>query len=101
MQRLSLSSKCPSVIPDRQTLAADSNGVIRLPIPKECVWPLWIELTPSHLGFPAATTRISVAATERWQLPPLSGLEFLEMFYLQLVDDIGQELCSYHVQRTW
>jgi GT2 family glycosyltransferase len=101
MQRLSLASKCPSVIPDWQTLAADSNGAIRLPILKECISPLWIELTPSPLGFPAATMRIDRPQTEDWLLPPLRGLEFLETFYLQLVDDIGHELCIYRVQRTW
>jgi hypothetical protein len=100
MQRLSLASKRASVVPDWPTLAADSSRAIRLAIPEGCVWPLWIELTPSALGFPAATTCISNPKTKEWPLPPLRGLEFLESFYLQLVDDAGNELCRYRVQRN-
>jgi GT2 family glycosyltransferase len=100
MQRLSLASKRKNAIPDWHALAADNTGAIRLEIPKECARPLWVELTPSPLGFPAATTRITDPNTQDWLLPPLRGLEFLETFYLQLVDDIGQELCGYRVERV-
>ena len=101
MQRLSLAGRRESVVPDWQAVAADSTGAIRLEIAEECAWPLWVELTPSPLGFPAATTRISDPQTECWPLPPLRGLEFLDgTVYLQLVDDAGRELCSYGVQRN-
>jgi GT2 family glycosyltransferase len=99
MQRLSLASKRANVIPNWQPLFADRTGAIRLEIPEECAWPLWVELTPSPLGFPAATTRITDPNAEDWHLPPLRGLEFLETFYLQLVDNSGQELCGYRVER--
>src|SRR6266849_359599 len=78
MRRLLLVSKRQSVIPNWPAFAAD--------ISQECAASLWIEVTPSPLGFPAAASRL---ADSRWpRLPP-----FLEgTFYLQLVDDIGREL---------
>ncbi|HXH90561.1 MAG TPA: glycosyltransferase [Thermoanaerobaculia bacterium] len=100
MRRLALAAKREQVVPDWQELAAEPTGAVRLELPRNCTWPLWIELTPSPLGFPAAMTRITDPTAEIWQLPPLRGLEFLETFYLQLVDDAGRELGAYHVQRT-
>ena len=95
---LSRESAGNRVVPDWQVIAADNTGAIRLDIPEECAWPLWVELTPSPPGFPAATTRISGPQTDDWNLPPLRGLEFMEgMIYVQLVDDNGRELRSYRV----
>ncbi len=101
MRRLSLAAKRERVAMDWPDLATDRDGAIGLDISAYDARPLWIELTPSPLGFPAATTRISDPRTELWHLPPLRGLEFLETFYLQLVDDAGRELCGCRVQRTW
>jgi GT2 family glycosyltransferase len=57
---------------------------------------VWIELTPSPLGFPAAATRVTGASLKSWTLPPLRGLEFLDgPLYLQIVDDQGEELGGY------
>ena len=54
---------------------------------------VWIELSPSPLGFPAAATRVPAASLTSWTLPPLRGLEFLDgPLYLQVVDDEGKEL---------
>ena len=100
MQRLSLASERASVAPNWPTLAADSSGAIQIALPENSIWPLWVELTPSPRGFPAATTRIDQQQTKYWSFPRLRGLEFLETFYLQLVDDAGRELCSYRVQKT-
>jgi len=100
MRRLAHAAKREQVVPDWQELAADPTGAVRLALSRKCNWPLWIELTPSPLGFPAATTRIADPSDELWQLPPLSGLEFLETFYLQVVDEAGRELGGYRVERT-
>ncbi len=57
--------------------------------------PLWIELTPSPFGFPAAAARIE-NIDGPWPLPRLRGLPFLSgTLYLQLVDDDGEELARY------
>jgi cellulose synthase/poly-beta-1,6-N-acetylglucosamine synthase-like glycosyltransferase len=95
MRRLLLACTRESVIPDWPFADA-----IRLDLSEKCVWPLWIELTPSPSGFPAATACITNPKSEWWQLPPMRGLEFLKgTFYLQVVDDVGQELCRYSFQR--
>ncbi|HEX7681922.1 MAG TPA: glycosyltransferase [Thermoanaerobaculia bacterium] len=61
---------------------------------------VWIELTPSPLGFPAAATRVTGGSLTSWTLPPLRGLEFLEgPLYLQVVDDQGEELGGYRLER--
>ncbi len=61
---------------------------------------VWIELSPSPLGFPAAATRVTGVSLKSWTLPPLRGLEFLEgPLYLQVVDDQGEELGGYRLER--
>jgi GT2 family glycosyltransferase len=101
MRRLFLACRRESVIPDWQAFAADGTDAIRVDISGECVWPLWVELTPSPFGFPAATTCITDPKSGWWPLPPMRGLEFLDgTFYLQVVDDIGRELCRYRFQRN-
>lgn len=99
MRRLSLACRRESVIPDWQAFAADGTGAIRVDTAEECVWPLWVELTPSPFGFPAATTCIADPKTEWWSLPPMRGLEFHDgTLHVQFVDDIGRELCRYSLQ---
>src|SRR5437867_286824 len=97
VRRLLLVCKRATVIPDWQPCV----DVIRLDRFEECVWPLWIEMTPSPSGFPAAATCITDPKSEWWRLPPMRGLEFLNgTFYLQIVDDVGQELGRYSYQLT-
>jgi len=61
---------------------------------------IWIELTPSPLGFPAAATRVAGASLKSWTLPALRGLEFLDgPLYLHVVDDDGEELGGYGLER--
>lgn len=60
-----------------------------LDIPADAVGPLWMEVTPSPFGFPAATTCLTDAIPS----PSMRGLEFIEgPLYFQLVDDAGREL---------
>lgn len=69
-------------------------------IPPATAWPLWIELTPSPLGFPAAAARITDPSIKRWQLPRMNGLPFLNgTYYLQLLDDAGREIRGYSLRR--
>jgi len=97
MRRLFRLGGRPGVIPKWEPLTG--NGAID--IPPVAAWPLWIELTPSPFGYPAAAARISDRATRRWQLPPMNGLRFLTgTYYLQLVDDNGEEIRSYAFQRV-
>lgn len=98
MRRLFAVGSRQPVVPDWQPLPEHSPVI---DIPDGCAWPLWIELTPSPFGFPAAATRITDSNAGQWQLPVLRGLEFLNgSFYLQLVDDSGRELRSHVWQRT-
>ena len=100
MRRLLRAGRGERVVPDWEAFAADGNGAIRIDVDDEWVWPLWVELTPSPSGFPAATTCIPEPKPESWSLPPMRGLEFLDgVLYLQVVDDIGRELCGYSFRR--
>jgi len=97
LQRLFLLSSCEGVIPDWPKA---EGTAIHLDAAEACVWPLWVELTPSSSGFPAATTCITDPKTEWWSLPTMRGLDFVEgTLYLQVVDDIGRELCHYSFER--
>lgn len=85
-----------------RTVTLAGNGIAEIPVDigGESVWPLWVELTPSPFGFPAATTCVS-NPKPGWSLPAMRGLEFLEgTFYLQFVDDTGRELGRYRFHRT-
>ncbi len=54
--------------------------------------PLWLEVTPSPCGFPAATMVIPNDVRDL-ALPRMGDLEFLDgILYLQIVDDDGLEL---------
>ncbi len=95
MRRLSLLSARRSVPPQWPRLEPSA-----FPIDLRSLSPsdVWIELSPSPLGFPAATTRVTAASLTSWTMPPLRGLEFLAgPLYLQFVDDQGVELggCSF------
>lgn len=100
MQHLFLAGQEESVVPDWRPLAPDPADMIDIPRCGESVWPLWAELTPSSSGFPAATTCITDPKLESWRLPSMRGLEFLDgSLYLQIVDDLGRELCRYRFNR--
>lgn len=43
-------------------------GGLRLPV-EPSAYPLWVEVSPSPLGFPAAAERIAVPPDEPWNLP--------------------------------
>ncbi len=100
MQRLLRLASRPATIPEWQPLEAEADGAtVEVPIPYTSAWPVWIELTPSPFGFPAAATVVTDPSTKRWRLPVLRGLPFLTgMLYLQLVDDAGHELGSYRFE---
>ena len=101
MRRLGALASRPPALPEWQALAIEADGAtVEVPIPRTSAWPVWIELTPSPFGYPAAATRITDPATTRWRLPVMRGLPFLTgTFYLQIVDDAGNELGSYCFER--
>lgn len=56
---------------------------------------LWIEVSPSAFGFPAATTRMNGSP-----FPSMRGLEIVDRaLYFQIVDDDGRELSRYTTMR--
>jgi GT2 family glycosyltransferase len=80
MRRLLLTSRREAVAPSWPEHSDVADG------------PLWLEVSPSLWGFPAATARIEGTLRE-WPIPPMRGLEHVGgTFYLQLVDDDGREL---------
>ncbi|MGH9423244.1 MAG: glycosyltransferase family 2 protein, partial [Thermoanaerobaculia bacterium] len=96
MRRLLLAGQRESIAP--RWLLADGEA-FAIDVPANTVWPLWIELSPSPFGFPAAVTCIVDPTTRSWSFPPMRGLEFPGgTLYAQLVDDSGQELggCAFH-----
>ncbi|HXH38964.1 MAG TPA: glycosyltransferase family 2 protein [Thermoanaerobaculia bacterium] len=95
-----LGNRTPA-IPAWEPLPVNEDGAtVEIQIPETSAWPVWIELTPSPLGYPAAATRITDASTRRWTLPALAGLPFLTgTLYLQVVDDAGRELGGYAFDR--
>jgi N-acetylglucosaminyl-diphospho-decaprenol L-rhamnosyltransferase len=98
MRRLLLANKRETIVPHWLLAGGES---FQIDIPGDCVWPLWVELSPSAFGFPAATTCIADQATTYWRLPAMRGLEFLcGTFYVQVVDDIGRELGGYSFRRN-
>ncbi len=101
MRRLFKVGSRPTVIPDWKPLDVDDDAAtVEIDLPATSSWPLWIEMTPSPLGYPAATTRITDSSTKRWRPPRLTGLPFLPgRFYLQVVDDEGKELGRYCFER--
>ncbi len=99
MRRLMLLSARQSALPAWSPLTAE--GACRIPLVRaqDCAWPLWVELTPSPLGFPAAAARILDPETRSWTVPPMRGLHSLEgTLYLQIVDDSGRELSGYALE---
>jgi GT2 family glycosyltransferase len=84
MRRLLLVSGRDAVVP----LWSDD---LRLDIP---TGPLWLEVSPSPLGFPAAAARVNGTL-------PRMPEHVRGTLYLQLVDDDGRELsrCAYGVRR--
>ena len=79
MRRLLRASASRPVVPEWTT----RSGVI------ETATAVWLELSPSPLGFPAATMRLEPGA--RWSAPAfVTG-----NLYVQLVDDDGRELARY------
>jgi Predicted glycosyltransferases len=102
MRRLFRVGSRQSVIPEWQPLSVNSDGAtVEIDIPPASAWPVWIEFTPSPLGYPAASARIADPSTRKWQLPAMSGLPFLTgTYYLQVVDDAARELGSYCFQRS-
>jgi GT2 family glycosyltransferase len=87
MDRLFRLSACESVTPDWPPLHE-----IPIDLGDSHHLPLWLEVTPSALGFPAAT----MCMTDPELMPAMRGLEFAHgPLYLQIVDDAGRELCRY------
>jgi GT2 family glycosyltransferase len=98
MRQLLLADEHKTVVPCWP--AADGHTV-RVDVPDECVWPLWVELAPSPFGFPAATTCINDPTVRSWPFPAMSGLESLDgTFYAQIVDDAGREIGGYSFRRN-
>jgi N-acetylglucosaminyl-diphospho-decaprenol L-rhamnosyltransferase len=95
MRRLLVTSARKSVVPAWPELTGDT--LVR-PDDENAMWPLWLEVSPSPFGFPAATTRITDRARTEWPLPRMRGLEAMDaVLYMQLVDDDGRELARYRV----
>ncbi|HZF10345.1 MAG TPA: glycosyltransferase family 2 protein [Thermoanaerobaculia bacterium] len=56
-------------------------------------FPLWIEVSPNPLGFPAAAHRVESAAEGRWQLPPEIAAQFPGGgLFVRVTDPHGREL---------
>ncbi|HEV2720614.1 MAG TPA: hypothetical protein VG323_11395, partial [Thermoanaerobaculia bacterium] len=88
MRRLFRVGSRQRVVPEWTPL--NGNGIA---VPRK--GPLWIELTPSPFGFPAAAARVD-GVDGQWPLPRLRGLPFLTgTLYVQIVDDGGDELARY------
>jgi GT2 family glycosyltransferase len=100
MRRLFLLSRRESVVPDWHSLDASTTASMIISASKETEWPVWVELTPSPLGYPAAATCIVDRTVQRWSMPAMRGLDFLDApFYLQFVDAFGTELGRYRLDR--
>ncbi len=96
MRRLFRLGSRPCVVPDWK-----ASAMTGIDLPGDGRWPLWVEVTPSPFGFPAAATQIVDPATKRWEMPPLRGLDFLSgTLFVQLVDDTGRELCGVAMHRA-
>jgi N-acetylglucosaminyl-diphospho-decaprenol L-rhamnosyltransferase len=77
---LLLARRGESVIPEWSTVPDVVHGA-----------DLWIEVSPSAFGFPAATTRMNGSP-----FPSMRGLELgHRALYFQIVDDDGRELSRY------
>lgn len=101
MRRLFQIASRPAVIPEWKSLPVEADGTtVEIDLPEGSSPPLWIELTPSPFGYPAAATRITDSKARRWRLPAMRGLPFLTgTFYLEVVDDAGRELGRYSFER--
>ncbi|MGZ5473615.1 MAG: glycosyltransferase [Thermoanaerobaculia bacterium] len=96
MRRLLLLSERESVVPEWEAVSMDTLTLD----PGEAALPLWLEVSPSPLGFPAAAARID-CSNGGWPLPRMRGLESLDMrLYLQIVDDAGRELSRCRITRV-
>jgi hypothetical protein len=63
--------------------------------------PLWIEISPSPSGIPAAGCLVPGAATQEWRLPDDVWRHLAAGTYLlQVVDDAGRELGRYAFRRS-
>lgn len=86
IRRLALLAARERALPKWPPIAAAD----RVDLPSDCRWPLWVELTPSPWGFPAAATLIPDPSMQRW---PQTRLEFPGVpLYATWVDDCGREL---------
>lgn len=96
MRRLLLASGRAGVAP-----AWSSADESRPDVAPEAVGPLWLEISPSPLGFPAAASRMTAHPDGDWPLPRMRGLEHVGgTFYLQIVDDEGRELSRCRFTKT-
>lgn len=87
MQRLTLVSSERRVLP-----AWDAAQSVQLPT--DFMGSLWLEVTPSPLGFPAAAARLTSNEVDVRSL--LDDLSFVNApLYVQLVDDERRELVRY------
>ena len=94
MRRLLLASCRERNVPSWRAAAE-----VPLHVAKDAAEPLWLEVTPSPFGFPAATMRLTRRPAGEWPLPRVRGLEHLRgTLYLQLVDDDGRELAACSIQ---
>ena len=91
MRRLFRLGTRPQAMPEWELVGEGTE--VTLELPRTGRLPLWIELTPSPLGFPAAATRVSDGTATHWTLRRLRGLDFLAgSYYLTIVDQEGREL---------
>lgn len=98
MRRLFAAGSRPAVVPKWEPLSGGKPS-IALNASADYAWPLWVELTPSPFGYPAAAACLVEPAT-RWQFPAMRGLEFLNgTLHLQLVDDAGREIRGFRLQK--
>jgi hypothetical protein len=59
--------------------------------------PLWLEISPTRTGFPAAA---AIVTDDRWQMPADIWSRLAPGNYgLRVVDDAGRELLAMSVER--
>jgi GT2 family glycosyltransferase len=63
-------------------------------------FPLWVEVSPNPIGFPAAAERLTAPLKAPWKLPAEVAERLAGALALQVVDAAGRELLRYSLVAT-
>jgi GT2 family glycosyltransferase len=98
MQRLLALPPSESATPQWNTIEQAESGGLMIELPDDAGRPLWVEVTPSPYGFPAAAARINDSTSKYWRLPLVRGFDTSDRpLYIQIVSDNGLELRGFRV----